>query len=829
MAAGAPMSQRIRTIPANNVPQAGGAAGIPWDETSDGEGRLRPVWAGLSAKLQGLTPEERGNLTASADRMLDDLGTTFNVYSDVGGTGQPYQIDPVPLMIPHDEWEKISAGLAQRMRLMEAVIADLYGPQRLLAKGLIPPDLIHSNRAFQPQVRGVTPQGGRFLVTISSDLIRTPDGVWTVLQDRIQGPQGLGQVLENRNVTSSLLSEHFEASRVARLGHYFDEERAALLDLSSPRAEMPNVVILTSGFRHPSYFEHAYKARLLGFPLVEAADLTVREKRLYLKTLAGLRQIDSVACRLGDDGIDPLEFWTLGRGGVPGIVEAWRSGNVALANAPGTGVASSPALLPFLPRVCRELLGEPLKLPFVETWWLGNAEIRHKVIDQLNRFVLLSTNPADTLLPARWSMFSPSTKKHWLALIEERPHDFVVQLDIMPSQAPSMEGRTLNAKPVLLRGFTLNAKDGPVVLPGGLGRVGKAGQPPQVWPGHEGYTKDVWITDEVGSPIGPFVRTEETPAAVRRHPAASEVPSRIAEQLFWVGRYAERIETATRLLRVTLRRMAGETSRRQRDQLLACLDLIGALGMLPKERKTKTSGMFSAFADLVHGANSRAGLSPLVRGLLSNAAAARDRLSDDTWRFFNKLDGIVHPPAVPPQIPELSLTLDTLILHLSAFSGMQAENMTRGHGWRFMEIGRRLERALGTLSLLQKTAELEDGGSHALDPFLETCDSVMTYRRRHFSKPRWDAVCGLLFSDTTNPRSVAFQIEIIARESKLFPGDPKFGLFPKIMEKVKSLEEPLTNPQPKTSAELEAFGESLEELSDLLTQHYFSHSVRRVY
>ncbi len=823
------MQQRSsRTIPAN-APQQGGAADAAWDETSDREGRVRPSWAGLLAKLQMLNPDERGALTTAADRMLEDLGTTFNVYSDVGGAGQPYQIDPVPLMIPHEEWVKISAGLAQRVRLLEAVMADLYGPQRVIAKGLIPPDLIHSNPAFQPQVRGITPQGGRFLVTISSDLIRTPDGVWTVIHDRVQGPQGLGQVLENRNVTSSLFSEHFENSRIARLGHYFDEERASLLDLSIAREELPNVVILTAGFRHPSYFEHAYKARLLGFPLVEAADLTVREKRLYLKTLAGLRRIDSVANRLGDDAIDPLEFWTMGRGGVPGIVEAWRSGNVALANAPGSGLASSPALLPFLPRLCRELLGEPLKLPFVETWWLGNAEIRSRMLEQLNRFVLLSTSPRDELLPIRWSTLSPTAKKQWLAAIEARPHDFVIQRDILPSQAPSLEGRSLNSRPVMLRGFALNSRSGPVVLPGGLGRVGKSGQAPQVWPVHEGYTKDVWITGDTGSPIGPVAKTEETSPAVRRHPAASEVPSRIAEELFWVGRYAERIEISTRLLRVTLKRMVGETGRRQKDQLLACLDLLSAIGMLPKERRTKTSGISNSLIDLVHGVNSRAGLPPMVRGLLSNAAAARDRLSDDMWRFFNRLEGVIHPPQTPPQPSELSQTLDVLILHLSAFAGMQAENMTRGQGWRFMEIGRRLERSLGTISLLKRTAELVDGDSHMLDPLLETCDSVMTYRRRHFSKPRWDAVSGLLFSDTTNPRSVASQIEVIKRESKLFPGEPTFGLFPRIIRQVEELDDIFADPAPRNAGELDELSTKLEELSDLLTQHYFSHSVRRVY
>lgn len=823
------MLQRGRTVPASNAPSPGVASDAAWDETTGRENQIKPIWKDLAAKLQGMTADERAGLSASAERMLEDLGTTFNVYSDVGGMGQPYVLDPVPLVIGREEWNKVSAGLGQRIRLLEAVIADVYGPQKLLANGLIPPDLIHSNRAYQPQVRGVQPQGGKFLITLSSDLIRMPDGTWTVLQDHIQGPQGLGQVLENRNVTSNVLADHYEAARVARLRPFFDSERAALQGLSMQREEMPNVVFLTSGFRHPSYFEHAYKARLLGFPLVEAADLTVREKRLYLKTLAGLRRIDCVANRLGDEAIDPLEFWTMGRGGVPGIVEAWRSGNVALANAPGTGLVSSPALLPFLPRICREWFGENLKLPFVETWWLGQAEIRAKVFENFSRYVLLSASTEEPLLPVRWASLSPNARKHWLGIIEERPHDFVAQLDVTPSVAPSLEGRSLSSRPVVVRGFTLNAPGAPVTLQGGLGRVGKTGQPPQMWPGHAGFTKDVWILEGAEDPAAVVAKRQETSSIIRRHPAASEVPSRIAEQLYWVGRYAERIELATRLLRVTLKHLVGETGRPQRDQLLACLDLLSAVGMIPAEKKTKTIGVLGSLIDLVHGVNARAGLDPLVRALLSNAAAARDRLSDDTWRFFNRLEGIVHPPPSPPQASELSQTLDKLILHLSAFAGMQAENMTRGQGWRFLEIGRRLERALGTLALLQVAASEKDEDPHVLDPVLETCDSVMTYRRRHFSKPRWDEVCGLLFMDQTNPRSVAYQIAILQRESQNFPGDPNTGLFPQIVARLALLDEPFGNPAPQTPEELEEFGMSLEDLSDLLTQHYFSHSVRRVY
>jgi len=823
------MAESFRTNPALTQQQSTAAVPAVWDEMVDARGLIRSHWQNLSAKILRWGAEDRSGISAAASRMIADLGTTFNVYSDVGGAGQPYELDPVPLLIPPADWTHVSAGLAQRIRLIDMVLADIYGPQQLLREGLIPPDLVHSSPAFLQCSRGVQPLGGHFLITSGCDLVRLPGGAWTVLRDHTgASPGGLGQVLENRNVTSNLLPESFDSLRVARLGHFFDLERGTLQSLAPSRSEMANVVFLTSGYRHPSYFEHAYKARLLGFPLVEPADLTVREQRLYLKTLSGLRRIDGVVCRIDDDGIDPLENGAHGRGGVPGMIEAWRTANVALVNAPGAGFASTPALMPFLPGICRKWLGEEIKLPFVETWWLSQPDVRRRVMDQLHRYILLPAFNRDPLLPIRCANLSPSARKHWAAVIEERPYDFVAQLDVTPSEAPSLEQRGIRQRPVVWRAFTLNATDGPVVLPGGLARIGKSAQPPQLWPGHAGFTKDVWVCDQTADFMTKM--DVKSPRAHKdRHPAASEVPSRIAEQLFWVGRYAERIEFATRLLRVTLRCLSGEAGRLQQEQLGACLSLIRGSHLMPKEVIIHPAQSLKTLSGLIHDQSARGGIPNLTRSLLLNAAAARDRLSDDTWRFFNRLEGIVHAPVVLPGAADLLRTLDTLVLHLAAFAGMEAENMTRGQGWRFLEVGRRIERALSGLSLL-RTASLEGAGeTPVLDPLLETCDSVMTYRRRHFSRPQLDAVTDLIFFDRTNPRSVAFQFHIIRTEIVQFAGDPEFGLLPSIREHLLKMDQRFDDPNVPDAPELKEMFSSLEIFSDLLTQHYFSHSVRRVY
>ncbi len=805
-----------------------GSADLAWNEMTDHGGAIRPHWREFSQRFQHWSGVERGALAASASRMIADLGTTFNVYSDVGGSGQPFELDPIPLLISPLEWAHVSAGLKQRTRLLDAVLSDLYGPQEILKAGLVPPDLVHASPAFLQYARGLQPHGGRFLITTGCDLIRSPRGYWNVLRDHTSAPGGLGQVLENRNVTSSLLSSQFESLGVAPLAPFFDLERSTLEGLQPARGEMPNVVFLTPGFRHPSYFEHAYKARLLGFPLVEPGDLTVREHRLFLKTLAGLRRVDVVANRIDESLLDPLVNGGRGSAGVAGLIEAWRTGNVSLANSAGSGFASTMALMPFLPGIARKWFGEEMKLPFVETWWLGQEEVRHRVLDQMHRFVLISAFGRDELLPLRCANFSSSSRKHWMNAIAERPYDFVVQFDMTPSTCPSLEPRGIREKPLIWRAFVMGAESGPVAMPGGLVKVGKFGQPPQLWPRHAGFTKDVWIPDGDGV----LAATSPPPAVPRRkarHSTALEVPSRIAEQLFWVGRYSERIELSTRLLRVTLRNLGGEAGRVQQQKLAACLLLVRGCGLLPMELIVHPSQALKTLAVLIHDQAKRGGIPSLTRSLLLNAAAARDRLSDDTWRFFNRLEDVVYTPEASLNVTELLRTLDTLVLHLAAFSGMQAENMTRGHGWRFLETGRRVERAIGALSVLKTAAQQDTAGPILLDPLLETCDSTMTYRRRHFSRPELEPVMDLVFFDATNPRSVAYQIAILHRESFYFPGNSESGLLSKIRGVSLALSERFQDPTLPDVAEFDELLDRVESFSDMLTQHYFSHSVRRVY
>lgn len=801
------------------------------DELLDARASPLPHWECLlpwfeSTGLPGLVERQR-----SADRLLADQGAAINVYSDVGAA-RPWEFDVVPVMIPPGEWERVQAGVEQRAVLLEALLADLHGPERLLADGTLPPALVHSNPDFLPSARGIAPTGGRHLTTVAMDLIRGNDGLWRVLRDHTGHPAGLGQVLENRSITAALFPDEFNRSETGLLGSFFEMERHALRALAPPRRDGPTVVVLSPGFQHPAYFEHAYKARLLGFPLVEGADLTVRERRLFLKTLDGLRPVDVVLRRIPGPDSDPLELWTSSFTGVAGLMEAWRSGNVAIANSPGSGLAGSPAFMPFLPGVCRALLGEDLKLPFVETWWLGQPAVLGKVTAQIGHYLILPVSTTGEGGPVRAGKLDAAGKRDLIARIREQPHAWVAQKETQASTAPVLEGRKLVARPLVWRAFALAGGRQAVALRGGLARIGDGTTPPGIWPDAGGMTKDIWIPApgargglslaETGAASAPGGTAHQRPAA--------EVPSRIGEQLFWLGRYAERLESTTRMLRAALRRHSGEGFAAGHRGFDACIELIRGEGLLAGLPPPETGDPLEAL--LAHGFDPAVehSLPWLLQRLRYNAAGARDRLSDDTWRLFSRFgEGLGENARTPGMLAQV---LDTFILHLAAFAGMQAENMTRGHGWRFLEIGRRAERCLFMAGLLESARRAGPDERAILEAVLEIGDSSMTYRRRHYSPPRWETTLDLLARDPTNPRSLARQTDGLAAETLLLPGDPGKGYLPalrNLTEEMKQIPAVADGQHARDGSLFGAMIAAIGRYSDHLTDHYFSHASRRVF
>ena len=807
-----------------------------FDEMLAADNSPRAHWKSLVTSFERLGAAELASRRDTATRVLHENGVTYNVYGDTHGLGRPWSLDLVPLVIPTAEWQVIEAGLAQRARLLNLILADFYGPQKLLRDGTLPPALVFANPAFLRPCHGIVPPGNQFLYLHAVDLGRATDGRWWVLSDRTQAPSGAGYALENRIVLSRVLPDEFRELRAERLANFFQYKRDHLRSLPAQAGGQPNVVLLTPGPYNETYSEHVYLARYLGFPLVEGGDLTVRDQRVFLKTLEGLQPVDVIIRRADDAFCDPLELRSDSILGVPGLVEAARAGNVVVANALGSGVVETPALAAFLPGLCHRLLGEELKLPMLATWWCGQEKEFAYVRKNLERLVIKPAFLRDGTGPRFASGMDAADRAALLDEMEAAPHNFVAQERIGLSTAPAWEGAALTPRPVVLRTFTCAVKDGYRVMPGGLTRFSNAPDQLVVSMQSGGGSKDTWVVGE--GPVSQLSLLLPTTPIVRLERAAAEVPSRVADNLYWLGRYAERLEDTLRLLRCVLVRLTGDVGAEETPDLSALVRLLAHLDLFPisfREKHTM-AGVEREVFQLIYRAN-RLGTVRELQGRLSNIAfSLRDRFTTDTWRILNKLQTDTRPRPGRVSIAEMVTLLDTSIIDLAAFAGMEMENMTRGHGWRFLDIGRRIERAANMGSLINAALIVQASGLETLEPVLEIADSVMTYRRRYFSQPQWPPALDLLLADETNPRSLAFQIMALADHAANLPQDRGQNA----AQHTDALRVRLAKADwpALACAQLTAGGNELGELlaqiaadlrrhSDSLTHQYFNHATTR--
>ena len=803
-----------------------------YDEMLQPDGSLRPHWLRFGHYLAQCPPGELQSRAAAMQRLLRDHGVTYNVYDDALGTRRPWSLDLLPFLVAEAEWRELRAGLDQRGRLLNALLADLYGPQVAVNEGLLPPRLLHANPGYLRSALGVLPPGGCWLAGLACDLVRGADNRWQVLGDRAERPAGHGYALENRVILSNVFSEVFHSSRVRRLAGHFDLMRDRLQGLTPKnRHGRPGIVLLTPGPRHETYYEHAFLARHLGFPLVEGADLTNRDRHLHLKTLEGLHRIDVLVRHVDDRWCDPLELHAESLLGVAGLAEAWRTGNVALANGLGTGLVETPALHPFLPALCRRLLGEELQLASVPTLWCGQPEAIERVCADPARWVIKPAFARGGRDPVFLADLDSQAQAAQIAQLRQAPHDWVAQEVLTLSTTPTWTGDHLEPRPLVWRTFAVADGGHYEAMPGGLTRVSPEPGRWLITLRSGGISKDTWVIAGDGATAP---ETTRQPASTPLRPARppSGVPSRAADHLFWFGRYAERLEQTTRLLRAVLQRLNGENAETDQRELDAC-------AALAVELELPAGGIENQLPALLGDPGRVGSLPDLVQRLLFNASAARDRLSDDTWRLVHRIERDARPPAGPFQPGAAEAVLDTLILDLAAISGMQQENMTRGHGWRFMEIGRRLERATSLSRLARVAAQLAVTDDAVLVPLLEVCDSTMTYRRLHFARPSLLPVLDLLLLNESNPRSVARQFAVIGRQCAQLPAGLHSDLPAPERREADDLRSDLSalnldalakRPQ-EAPAAIDAFCtrfiDGLERLSNLLTEHYFSHAASR--
>jgi uncharacterized circularly permuted ATP-grasp superfamily protein/uncharacterized alpha-E superfamily protein len=769
--------------PADTAPTTGEllanyvAASLAWDEARDPLGGLRRPWQAIVAKLAALGPHELSRRQELAQRMLRENGVAYNAFGDPREAAQSWELDALPLLLPAAEWKQLAAGLEQRAKLLNLILVDLYGPQDLIKRGLLPPEFLYANPGFSRALHGQRMPDERFLLLYGADLARAPDGRWVVAADRTEAPSGAGYALENRIVMSRMLPDVFHESHVERLAPYFISLRETLQNLARQRRDNPRIVLLSPGPSHPNYFEDAYLARYLGYTLVEGGDLAVRNCQVALKTLGGLLPVDVILRRVHDADCDPLELRGTSSYGVPGLVQAARSGNVMLANALGTGLVESPALSSFLPALSQALLGEELKVPSVRTWWCGAADNRQYVLERLNDLIIV---PAFNVLardPIVGSKLSHSAREELVAAINERPALYTAREPIIRSQAPVWQASGPQSARVLLRTFLVAAGDGYVTMHGGMARVASE-QPTDASSGAtiEGR-KDAWILAAGPVKEVSLLSGGTQPIVLRR--SGAELPSRVADNLFWLGRHVERAEGAARLLRTILVRLTSEAQLANMAELpvlLRCAADQGQIepGFVVEGMSAQLPKIEKALPAAVFDERQVGSLRFTINAMQRVASIVRDRISLDSWRIINRVYEEFRLPRRGSVIDlsDLLVMLNRVVLDLTAFSGLVMESMTRAQGWRFLDIGRRTERALHTISLLHNSMiESRHDDNAVLEAILEVGDSLMTYRSRYLSNLQQAAVLDLLMTDETNPRALAYQLAALHEHVENLPRD----------------------------------------------------------
>jgi uncharacterized circularly permuted ATP-grasp superfamily protein/uncharacterized alpha-E superfamily protein len=791
-----------------------------YDELMDPDGNIRPHWRELVDSFSSLGIAELERRFATADRHLRDAGVFHRVYGEDEGE-RTWPLNHVPLVIDPAEWKMLEAGIAQRAELMEALVADVYGPANLVRGGHLPAAVVAGSEDFLRPMVGVAPKGGYHLQVYAVDLGRGPDGRWWVLSDRTQAPSGMGYAVENRIALARSLPDIYRNMNVRRVAPFFQTLRDTLNELHG--RENARVCLLTPGPLNETYFEHAYLTRYLGFLLVEGADLVVRDSRLAVRTVEGATSADVIWRRVDSDFIDPLELNPGSQLGVPGLVEAVREGHATVVNSIGSGMLESRALMGFLPALCRQVLGEELALPNIATWWCGQERERAHVLDNFSDLAIAPAFGSVGLGIFRGGSLiagdlDRSDRRKVLDALKRRSVDFVGQEVVRLSTTPVWTGGKMEPRPCVVRAYAVRTPNGWSVMPGGFSRVSERLDARAVTMQSGGRAVDVWVPAEDGDVPQTTLLTEPDEVQITRR--AGTLPSRAADNLFWLGRYMERAEACLRLIRAVALRLAdrGDLDTRLVPRLRGALVGLGAIKL--EERQTLTS------ADLVaalYDSKRFGSAASLVRSARSAASSIRERLSPQAWRVLTKLIAHLEKPlpATATDGDIIDAAEEALDL-VAGFSGLSQENMNRLLGWRFLEMGRRIERAAATCSMVERfiRGEIVSGG---LDVVLEFADSQISYRVRYATSAGRPAVLDMVVLDANNPRSVAFQIGVISRTLAAMPIQQSDGL-PTQEEKIAALlvaELATTAAADVDAATVGWVRMQVMKLSDLLTARFF--------
>jgi uncharacterized circularly permuted ATP-grasp superfamily protein/uncharacterized alpha-E superfamily protein len=744
------------------------------DEFKTPTGEIRPMWQKLAEALAASPGNDLSRRGEQLRRLIQDNGITYNVYGDPENTARPWGMDLLPMLLEWREWEKLETALAQRARLFNLILQDLYGPQTLLEQRILPPALVLGNPAFLRPCHGFTPPQGVFVPVYAADLARAPNGQWWVLADRLDAPSGIGYALENRFLATRVLSDWFRDNRIARLTGFIQTLRESFEQMVARHADDSRIALLTPGPANETYFEHSFLARNLGFPLVEGGDLVVRNQRVFLKTLSGLQPVELILRRVDSDFCDPVELRADSLLGVPGLLQAVRAGNVTVANALGAGVLESPAIAPFLPALCRHLLGEKLKIPTLASWWCGQPRELNYVLEHLDSLILqpvFNQSAGERVIGPR---LSTTERDHWRDRLRAEPGAWCAREWVALATTPVFEDGRITPRHFQMRAL-LAAKGADYhTMPGGLTRIPSESDDLSVSMQRGGRSKDTWVllppevplVADIGPPLA-------APPKARRQ--TGDLPCRVADNLYWLGRYLERSEGQARALRLLAGVLFEEGIATDPAAVLPFFEIFALTDARHLLWAGDRSMLDIAAAEkhlcaLVWDPAQPLSLAANAARLERAAYRVKERLSSDAWTLLGQLQLLKPRAPGAGGLDEAMGELGHTVGLLAAISGLMMENMTRGYGWRFLDLGRRIERGLNIARLLRNAlARPGPPPPTLLHNLLVCCDSLMTHRRRYLTNLQLGPVLDLLALDEANPRGLAYQLQIIREHVEALP------------------------------------------------------------
>ncbi|KQS25509.1 circularly permuted type 2 ATP-grasp protein [Dyadobacter sp. Leaf189] len=748
-----------------------------YDEVLDLRGNVKPHWNALFSTLEKLGLEELKSRNQEIIGKLRENGVTYNVYGSPDGMNRPWQLDPIPFLIEQKEWNHIARGLQQRAVLLDLMLKDLYGPRNLVKDGIIPAELVFDNTGFFRPCIDIKVPGANQLTLYAADMARGPDGQMWIVDNRTQAPSGSGYTLENRVVMSKLLPELADGMYVSKLAPYFNNLQNTVLRLADKSKDAPNIVYLTPGPSNEAYFEHAYLASYLGYTLAQGDDLLVRNGCVWLKSIDGLQKVDVILRRIDDDWCDPLELREDSRLGVPGLLQAIRMGNVQVVNAPGSSVLENHAFLAFIENISQYFLSEKLIMPSVATWWCGHTKELNYVLDHLDELIIKKANRKTKFRSIYGRLLSYQQKEEVKRMISQSPHEFIAQQEVSLSTTPSLVDGNIEPRYAALRAFMVADENGYHVMQGGLTRSSPVKDRFVISNQYGGLSKDTWIVSDKTEDIQDKISLP-SPAAVNKHVS---LPSRSAENLFWVGRYCERAMAVIKFMNITInvlnldRNFGGSAKQEHIKVLLQSVTHLSATypGFLDEETD-HFQDPYIEIIDLISNTNRPGSIASNIGAFLNAVGAVRNQWDLEIWRIVDLIDNGFHEirNASSMNSNNIQKTLDGLFNNMFTFLGVIAESMPRDNSFLLLETGKLIERILSRISVIQSNFGVRNSQAvenELIEATLINHHSLVNYRQIYKSHLSAEAMLDMVLLEKTLPYSLVYMLDELKKNLAQLP------------------------------------------------------------